>query len=170
MGRSMTSRRGRGERAEIAEIVMAIRILFRTLLSHETSLMKIDKAALQTIDDYIAGFPKDVQAILRKIRLTIRKAAPGVEESISYQIPTFKLNGKYLIYFAAHKKHIGVYPAPRTSAEFKDELSGYEGGKGTLQFPLDKPIPLDLIRRIVKFRIKENMERERAKAKKSRAS
>jgi len=119
----------------------------------------------KNIDEYIASFPNDVQEILEKIRMTIRKAALDAEEKISYQIPTFTLNGKYLVYFAAYKKHIGLYPAPRGSEEFKKELSVYEGGKGTVRFPFDKPIPFDLIRRIVKFRIKENLERAKAKGK-----
>ena len=117
------------------------------------------------IDDYIAGFPADVQKILQKIRATIHKAAPKAEEAIKYQIPTFVQNGN-LIHFAAYKNHIGVYPAPRGVAEFKDEVAGYEGGKGTLRFPLDEPIPYDLISRIVKFRA--TRDREGAKAKKKR--
>jgi uncharacterized protein YdhG (YjbR/CyaY superfamily) len=117
--------------------------------------MKTQKTTPQTIDEYIAGFPTDVQAILKKIRATIQRAAPGAKEKISYRIPTFALHGN-LIYFAAFKKHIGLYPAPRGVAKFKAELSAYEGGKGTVQFPLDRPIPLDLIRRIVKFRVEEN--------------
>jgi len=110
------------------------------------------------IDEYIATFPDDVQKILRKIRLTIRKAAPDAEEKISYQIPTFTLHGN-LIYFAAFKKHVSVYPAPRGNAAFRDELSSYEGGKGTVRFPLDKPVPYDLITRITQFRVADNMER-----------
>jgi uncharacterized protein YdhG (YjbR/CyaY superfamily) len=125
--------------------------------------MKTSKTAPQDIDAYIAGFPTDVQQILEKIRKTIRKAAPGAEETISYLIPTFNLKGRYLIYFAAYKKHIGLYPAPRGNERFKKELSRYEGGKGTVRFPLDKPIPLALITRIVKFRIKQNLEREKLK-------
>lgn len=105
------------------------------------------------IDEYIAGFPDDVQKILKRIRTTIKKAAPKAEETISYGIPTFKLN-TYLIYFAGFKKHVSVYPAPRSAPEFKQELTGYGGGKGTVQFPLDNPIPYDLITRIVKFRMK----------------
>ena len=119
----------------------------------------------RNIDEYIAGFPTDVQEILEKIRTTIKKAAPGAEETISYQIPTFTLKGKYLVYFAAYKKHIGLYPAPRGVEKFKKELSLYEGGKGTVRFPLDKPIPFGLIKRIVKFRVKENLERAKAKRK-----
>jgi uncharacterized protein YdhG (YjbR/CyaY superfamily) len=110
------------------------------------------------IDEYIATFPDDVQKVLRKIRLTIRKAAPDAEERISYQIPTFTLHGN-LIYFAAFKRHVSVYPAPRGNEAFRDELSAYEGGKGTVRFPLDKPVPYDLITRIVKFRVKDNTER-----------
>jgi uncharacterized protein YdhG (YjbR/CyaY superfamily) len=97
--------------------------------------------------------------------MTIRKAEPDAEETISYQIPTFTLKGKYLVYFAAYKKHIGLYPAPRGNEKFKKELSDYEGGKGTVRFPLDKPIPFGLIKRIVKFRVKENLERARGKKK-----
>ena len=107
----------------------------------------------ETVDGYIAGFPKDVQKILRTIRKTIRAAAPDAKESISYRIPTYKLNGRPLIYFAAFKAHVGVYPvtAP-VKAKFKKELSGYKGGKGTVRFPLDEPIPYALITKIVKFK------------------
>jgi uncharacterized protein YdhG (YjbR/CyaY superfamily) len=118
------------------------------------------------IDEYIAGFPNDVQQILEKIRATIKKATPDAEETISYQIPTFTLKGKYLVYFAAFKKHIGFYPAPIGNAEFKKELAVYGAGKGTAKFPLDQPIPFDLIRKIVKFRAKENLEIAKAKGKK----
>ncbi len=104
-----------------------------------------------------------MQAILEKIKMTIRKAAPDAEETISYEIPTFTLKGNYLVYFAAYKKHISLYPAPRGIEKFKKELSAYEGGKGTVRFPLDKPIPFDLISRIVKFRVKENLARAEAK-------
>jgi uncharacterized protein YdhG (YjbR/CyaY superfamily) len=107
-----------------------------------------------TVDEYIDGFPADVQKILRKIRTTIRQAAPKVEESISYRIPTFKKNGAR-IYFAAFKNHVSVYPvtAP-VRAKFK-ELARYKGGKGTVKFPLDEPIPYPLIGRIVKFKMKK---------------
>lgn len=127
--------------------------------------MKAGQAPPKTIDKYIAGFPKGVQEVLEKIRATIKKAALGVEEKISYQIPAFTLKGDFLIYFAAYKKHIGLYPAPRGSEEFKEELAAYAGGKGTVQFPLDQPIPYGLIRRIVKFRIKKNLERAKGKKK-----
>ena len=121
--------------------------------------MKTKAGKPKDIDDYISGFNPDVQAILEKIRQTIRKSTPKAEEAISYQIPTFKLFGQYLIYFAAFKKHVSIYPAPRAVDEFKQELSTYEGGKGTVQFPLDKPIPLGLIKRIVKFRAKQIAEK-----------
>ena len=123
------------------------------------------RTTAKDIDEYIAGFPDDVQKILKKIRSTIRKAAPGAKETISYAIPTFTLNGRYLIYFAAFKKHVSIYPAPRGSEEFKKELSAYQGGKGTVQFPLDEPIPFDLITRIVKFKVKETLEKAKASEK-----
>ena len=127
--------------------------------------MRTDQTAPRNIDEYIARFPRDVQEILKKIRQTIRKAAPDADETIKYQMPTFTLKGN-LVHFAAFKKHIGLYPAPRGIEEFKDELCGYEGTKGTLRFPLDKPIPFALITKIVKFRVKKNLERAKAKGKK----
>jgi uncharacterized protein YdhG (YjbR/CyaY superfamily) len=120
----------------------------------------------QNIDEYIASFPIDVQEILQKIRLTIREAAPEAEETISYKMPTFNLKGKYLVYFAAYKEHISFYGAPRGNAEFNEELSVHESGRGTLKFPFDRPIPYDLISRIVKFRAKENVAKAEAKGKK----
>ena len=120
--------------------------------------MKPKQPTPKDIDEYIAGFPQDIQEILEKIRATIQKAAPDAQEAIKYQIPTFTLKGN-LVHFAAFKHHIGLYPAPRGIEEFKDELSGYEGAKGTVRFPLDKPIPFDLISRIVEFRVKDNLER-----------
>ena len=117
------------------------------------------------ISAYIESFPEEVQRILEKIRLTIRKAAPDAEEAIKYQIPTFTLHGN-LVHFAAFKNHIGFYPAPRGIEKFKKELAQYQTGKGTLQFPLDKPIPFALIAKIVKFRAKENL----AKAKQKKRS
>jgi uncharacterized protein YdhG (YjbR/CyaY superfamily) len=106
-----------------------------------------------TIDEYIAGFPKDIQEILEQVRETIKQAAPDAEEAIRYAIPTFTLKGN-LIHFAAFKNHIGLYPAPNGIEAFAEELSVYKGGKGSVQFPLDQPMPLDLISRIVKFREK----------------
>jgi uncharacterized protein YdhG (YjbR/CyaY superfamily) len=124
--------------------------------------MKAKQTAPQNIDEYIAGFPADIQEILEKIRMTIRKAAPDAEEAISYQMPTFKLKGN-LVHFAAFKNHIGFYPVPTGIEKFKKELSVYESGKGSVKFPLDKPIPYTLIAKIVKFRVKENLEKARAK-------
>ena len=120
------------------------------------------KTTYTTIDEYISSFPADVQAILQKIRATICKAAPGAEEAISYQMPTFKLNGN-LVHFAAFKNHIGFYPVPSGIEKFKKELSVYPQGKGSVQFPLDRPIPYVLISKIVKFRVKENLEKAKAK-------
>lgn len=108
-----------------------------------------------TIDEYIATFPKDVQRILEEVRHTIHKAAPGVAEKISYQMPTFTLNGRYLVYFAAWKHHVGFYALPSGHAAFKKELAPYKGAKGSVRFPLDEPMPLALIGRMVKFRVKE---------------
>lgn len=112
----------------------------------------------QTIDEYIANFPQDVQRILQQIRATIHQVAPHIQEKISYQIPAFALHGN-LIYFAAFKNHISIYPAPRSAEAFQNKLAAYKGGKGTIQFPLNEPIPFDLIREIVQFRIQENLER-----------
>jgi len=111
------------------------------------------RTAPTSVDEYISLFDADVQKILRKVRKVITQTAPKAVESISYQIPTYKVDGKVLIYFAGFAKHVSVYPAPREAKEFKNELSDYKGGKGTVQFPLDKPIPYELITRIVKFKL-----------------
>jgi len=128
--------------------------------------MQPDHAGPQTIDEYIAGYPPDVQAILQRIRAIIRKAAPGAEEAIRYRLPTFVLNGN-LVHFGAFKSHIGFYPTPTGTARFEKELSVYKGAKGSVQFPLDRPIPYDLITRIVEFRVKESLEKAAAKGKKT---
>jgi uncharacterized protein YdhG (YjbR/CyaY superfamily) len=120
--------------------------------------MNTGPAAPKDIDEYIAGFPGEVQEILEKIRMTIRQAAPEAKEAIKYRMPTFTLNGN-LVHFAAFKKHIGFYPAPRGIEAFKDELSAYEGAKGSVRFPLGKPVPYDLIGKIVKFRVRNQLER-----------
>ena len=99
--------------------------------------------------------------MLQEIRLLIKRTAPGAEETISYGIPTFDLNGKHLVHFAGYAGHIGFYPIPIGMEAFKQELSGYKTGKGSVQFPLDKPLPRDLIRRIVEFRVAENVRRKR---------
>jgi uncharacterized protein YdhG (YjbR/CyaY superfamily) len=127
--------------------------------------MRTDQTAPRDIDEYIAGFAPDVQTILQEIRTTIRKAAPDAREKISYRMPTFTLQGN-LVHFAAHTKHIGFYPAPSGIEKFKEELSPYRSSKGAVQFPLDKPVPFDLISEIVKFRVRENLQRAEAKGKK----
>ncbi|MEO8414238.1 MAG: DUF1801 domain-containing protein [Ginsengibacter sp.] len=116
-------------------------------------------------DDYIAGFPKDIQQTLQEIRATIKKAAPKGEEVISYSMPAYKLNG-ILVWYAANKSHIGLYPTPGPIKFFKDDLAGYKTSKGAIQFPIDKPMPLDLITKIVQFRIIETQEKMNTKSKK----
>jgi uncharacterized protein YdhG (YjbR/CyaY superfamily) len=128
--------------------------------------MKSAQSALGSMDAYIAAFPPDVQAMLEQIRTTIRETVPDAQETISYDMPTFTLNGRYLVYFAAYKKHIGLYPAPVGAAEFHEAVSRYGAGKGTLKFPLERQWLVDLIRSIVQFRIKENSERSTIKGKK----
>ncbi|MCM3630794.1 DUF1801 domain-containing protein [Paenibacillus glycanilyticus] len=120
--------------------------------------MEANKTTYQTIDEYIADFPPDLQAILTKIREVIREAAPDAKEKISYQMPAFELNGN-LVYYAAFKKHIGFYPTAGGIAAFHEELSGYKGAKGSVQFPLNKPIPYELIKRITEYRAAENREK-----------
>ena len=115
-----------------------------------------------TIDEYIAGFPADIQKILQEIRAAIRSEAPHAGEKIGYAIPTFTLNGN-LIHFAAFKNHIGLYPTPNGLEEFKEELSGYKGAKGSVQFPLDQPMPIDLIKRITRFRVAKMMTKPKKK-------
>jgi uncharacterized protein YdhG (YjbR/CyaY superfamily) len=139
--------------------------------------MKSDSATPKDIDEYIAGFPDDIQKILRQVRATIKKAAPDATEAIKYRMPTFVLNGN-LVHFAAFKKHIGFYPTPTGTKAFQKELSAYKSAsspvgavlrarsaKGSVQFPLDQPIRLDLISEIVKFRVKENLAKSKAKQK-----
>ena len=118
-----------------------------------------------TIDAYIAALPDDVQSNLQQIRRTIHDAAPEATEAISYQMPTFKLHGN-LVHFGAFKNHIGFYPVPSGIEAFQDELAAYKQGKGSIQFPLDRPMPFDLIRRIVEYRVQENTANAAAKRKK----
>lgn len=123
----------------------------------------------KTIDEYIDTFPEDVQKILNELRQTIRETAPEAEETINYQMPTFTLNGN-LVHFAAFKNHIGFYPTPSGIEAFKDELAAYKGAKGSVQFPMDEPLPMPLIRRIVEYRVKENLERKPKKKSSVRKS
>lgn len=120
--------------------------------------MKKNTTVPKNIDEYIAGFPEEVGIKLEKLRQTVNKAAPGAEELISYQMPAFKYHGM-LVFFAAFKNHIGFYATPTGHAAFKKELSVYKEGKGSVQFPLDQPLPLSLVSKIVKFRVKQNLER-----------
>jgi uncharacterized protein YdhG (YjbR/CyaY superfamily) len=119
-------------------------------------------AIAENIDEYIASFPKDVQKILQQVRATIKKAAPKAEEKISYAMPTFFLHGN-LVHFAGYKNHIGFYPTPNAGMAFKKELSKYKTGKGSVQFPIDEPMPLKLISDMVKFRVEENMNKAKKK-------
>lgn len=116
------------------------------------------EAAVQSIDAYIAGFPKEIQQKLEEIRTAVRTAAPKAEETIKYAMPTFTLNGN-LVHFAAYKGHIGFYPVPRSVEEFKKALSTYDGNKSTMKIPLDQPIPITLIKKIVKYRVKKNLKK-----------
>jgi len=122
--------------------------------------MESSRTSPKDIDAYIGMFPDDIQVILESLRQTIREAAPDAEETISYQMPTFKQNGA-LVHFAAFKKHIGFYPTPSGIEAFKEELSAYESSKGTVRFPIGQPLPLDLIREIVEFRVQENLEKKK---------
>lgn len=117
------------------------------------------RSTATTIDEYIAGFPAETQRVLQEMRELIAATAPGATETISYAMPTFDLNGRHLVHFAGYPHHIGFYPIPTGMAAFADELSRYKTGKGSVQFPLGEPLPRDLIRRIVGFRVGENLAR-----------
>ncbi|HKH90957.1 MAG TPA: DUF1801 domain-containing protein, partial [Gemmatimonadaceae bacterium] len=121
--------------------------------------MKPSASTITTIDEYIDGFPVDVQSRLRELRATIRRAAPMATEKIAYRMPTFYLDGN-LVHFAAFQNHIGFYPAPRGIEAFRDALSNYKGAKGSVQFPHDEPLPLALIAKIVEFRVGETLEKK----------
>lgn len=121
---------------------------------------------IDSIDQFISTYPPEVQTILKKIRAVIQKSAPGAEEAMAYGIPTFRLNGKNLVHFSAFKEHIGFYPTPSGIEKFKKELSAYEWAKGSVKFPLNKPIPYALIGRITQFRVKEVMGQAKAGPKK----
>jgi len=116
-----------------------------------------NRSTTSSIDEYIAGFPPETQKVLEEMRALIRASAPGATESISYAIPTFDLNGRHLVHFAGYKTHIGFYPVPSGLEAFKEDLMPYKQGKGSVQFPLGQPLPTDLIRRIVEFRVAENI-------------
>ncbi len=117
------------------------------------------------VDSYISGYPPTVQKMLKQLRAAVRKAAPKAEESISYMMPAYKLNGP-LVYFGAYEKHIGFYPTGSGVAAFQKEIASYKSSKGAIQFPLDQPLPLELVEKIVKFKAKENMMKAEIKKKK----
>lgn len=129
--------------------------------------MESNKVGFVSIDEYIATFPEEIQKILEELRATIKAAAPDAEEKISYQMPTFALKGN-LVHFAAYKNHIGFYPAPSGIQAFKNELSIYTSAKGSVRFPIDEPLPLELISKIVKFRVAENLKNAEIKSSKKK--
>ena len=120
--------------------------------------MGAKQVKFDSMDQYIAAFPKDTQQVLEELRSTIKAAAPEVVEKITYQMPTFDLNGRHLVYFSAWKHHIGLYPIPAGDEAFQQEISQYKSAKSSLNFPIDKPLPLELIRKFVKFRVVESLE------------
>ena len=129
--------------------------------------MESNKVRFNSIDEYIATFPAETQKILEELRATIKAAAPEAEEKISYQMPTFALKGN-LVHFAAYKNHIGFYPTPSGIEAFKQELSMYEGAKGSVKFPIEAPLPLELVSKIVAFRVAENLKKAERKAGKKK--
>jgi uncharacterized protein YdhG (YjbR/CyaY superfamily) len=124
--------------------------------------MSETRPKFNNIDEYVRSFPKATQVLLEQMRETIRKSAPEAEETINYGIPTFTLKGN-LVHFAAFRNHIGFYPTPSGIGTFKEELSAYENAKGSVKFPIEKPLPFDLITRIVQFRVKENLQKAKTK-------
>ncbi len=122
--------------------------------------MRTPKKEFTAIDEYITTFPKNVQTILEELRQAVKETAPEAEEAISYQMPAFKLNGN-LVYFAAFKDHIGFFPTSSVMEVFEEEVKAYKTGKGTLRFPMDRPMPLDLVKKIVKYRVKENLDKKK---------
>jgi uncharacterized protein YdhG (YjbR/CyaY superfamily) len=120
----------------------------------------MERVTPSSIDDYIAGFPPETQRVLGQMRALVAETAPGAVERISYSMPTFDLNGRHLVHFAGFAKHVGLYPIPTAIEAFKEELAPYKQGKGSVQFPLDHPLPTDLIRRIVAFRVAENLRKD----------
>jgi uncharacterized protein YdhG (YjbR/CyaY superfamily) len=153
-----------GERASISK---HRRRLFPVCETHKMPSTTMKTAAPENVAAYIAGFPRPVQTVLKRVRSIVRRAIPGADEAISYRIPTYKLHGRPVLYFAAFKGHYSVYPSnPRLVAAFKDKLERYERSKGTIRFPLSEPVPVKLIEAIAKFRAKEVGEAEKARAAK----
>jgi len=129
--------------------------------------MESNKRSFVSIDEYIATFPEPIQNLLQEVRAAIKAAAPDAKEKISYQMPTFDLKGN-LVHFAAFKNHIGFYPTPSGTEAFKDELAQYQAGKGSIRFPIDQPLPLELIDKIVKLRVAENLKKAELKSRKKK--
>jgi uncharacterized protein YdhG (YjbR/CyaY superfamily) len=125
--------------------------------------MKSEKVTFQSVDEYIGTFPESIQEMLEELRATIKAAAPGAQERISYNLPTFTLNGTYLVYLAGWKNHIAVYPIPAGTKAFQKEVAQHVDGKGTLKFPIGKPLPLKLITKVVKFRAAETLKKNKRK-------
>jgi uncharacterized protein YdhG (YjbR/CyaY superfamily) len=134
-------------------------VLHRPCQTTDAQVIPMPRSTAATIDEYIAGFPAETQAALEEMRALIAASAPGATETISYAIPTFDLNGRHLVHFAGYAKHVGFYPIPSAMTAFAEELAPYKSGKGSAQFPLGRPLPADLIRRIVEFRVAENLKR-----------
>lgn len=126
-----------------------------------------DRPIADSIDEYIAAFPAETQDVLNELRSLIREGAPDATETISYAIPTFDLNGRHLVHFAGYAHHVGLYPTPSGLKEFKDDLAPYKSGKGSVQFPLGQPLPTDLVRRIVAFRLEEARRKTSSKTHKA---
>jgi uncharacterized protein YdhG (YjbR/CyaY superfamily) len=142
----------------IKPMIIAPRLTFQLPADYNKHMT--DKKLFTTIDEYISTFPHDIQVILEKVRQSIQKAAPDAVETISYGMPTFDLKGKHLVFFAGWKHHISLYPIPAGDAAFQQELSHYKRAKGTIQFPLDKPIPYDLVEQIVTLLMLESPEKK----------
>lgn len=136
-----------------------------SILNWEEEMMEDNKSTFLTIDEYISQFSPEIQGKLNTLRMVIKESAPEAEEKISYQMPTFALHGN-LVHFAAYKNHIGFYPSSSGIAAFQKELSAYKGAKGSVQFTLEEPIPYELIKKIVLFRVAENVKKAEAKKKK----
>jgi uncharacterized protein YdhG (YjbR/CyaY superfamily) len=149
--------------------MMLLRSLYLRLLKGfmKGEIMEGNKVTFESIDEYIFKFTPEIQEILKRLRKVIKESAPDAEEKISYQMPTFALHGN-LVHFAACKNHIGFYPTPSGIDAFKHELSGYRGAKGSIQFPIEKPLPYELISKIVKFRVSENIKKAEGKLKKKK--
>ncbi len=143
----------------IAYVNIIVALIYYSPVAMYNLIMQTDNS-INTIDDFIEKYPEKTQQILQEIRKTIQGVIPGYKETISYGIPTFTLNGKNLVHFSAYEKHIGFYPGSAPITQFQDKLKGFKTSKGTVQFPIDKPIPLDLIKKITIYCVEQNMKKE----------